>query len=79
MVMEYGFHYVKSLLYAPQKFMLKEIHVNSLCCSVELISTPYLELKYASALAALVQSTMFNLVVLAHQSVLLFFVELLLH
>jgi hypothetical protein len=59
--------------------MLKEIHVDSLCCSVELISNLYLELKYASALASLVQSTMFNLVVLAHPSVLLFFVILLLH
>jgi len=52
--------------------MLKEVHVDSLCCLVELISKLYLELKCASALAALVQSTMFNLVVLARQSVLLF-------
>jgi len=59
--------------------MLKEIHVDSLYYSVQLISNPYLELKCASPLAALVQSTMFNLVVLAHQSVLLFFVELLIH
>jgi len=61
------------------KVHVKGDTVDSLCCSVELISNPYLELKYASALAALVQSTMFSLVVLAHQSVLLFFVELLLH
>jgi len=61
--MEYGFHYVESVWYAPKKFMLKEIHVDSLCCLVELISTPYLELKCASARPALVQSTMFRLVV----------------
>ena len=61
--MEYGFHYVESVSSAPQKFMLKEIPVDCLCCSVELISIPYLELKCASALSALVQSAMFRLVV----------------
>jgi hypothetical protein len=42
--------------------MLKEIHVDLLCCSVEFISNPHLELKCASALAALVQYTMFKLI-----------------
>jgi len=43
--------------------MLKEMRVDSLCCSIELISNPYLELKCASAFPALVQFTMFRLVV----------------